>query len=269
MQNNPRVAEVLARVTQAAHEVVRDLQVTEDEWRQALQFVRNVVEADEVVLLSDVLGLSVLVDEITHRTNGATASNVEGPFYRPGAPLHESPALICRRDEPGEPLIVTGMVRGQGGDPLPRAIIDVWHTALNGLYDVQDDDQPEWNCRGRVRADGAGRYEFRTVVPVSYGIPSDGPVGALLRAAGRTGYRPAHIHYKVTAEGHRSLTTMVFFMGDKWLDQDAIGAVKSELVRTLENGEDGCRQLTFDVTLVPHVARSDRPVSPPAVAAIG
>lgn len=244
-----RLASGLPRVMAALQQLVRELRVSDDEWRRVIGFVSDVAAAGELGALSDVLGLSVIVDDNRPHRAGATQSDPEGPFHRPGAPLEDSPARICRDDEPGDRLIVSGRVRSTSGGPLPGSVVDVWHAAANGRYEHQDPDQPEWNLRRRVRADATGRYEFETVVPAAYHIgAADGPVGTLLRCAGRTPVRPAHLHYIVTADDHEPLTTQVFIAGDPWLDADIIGAVKEPLIADVMK-TDGKRRLTFDVTL--------------------
>jgi protocatechuate 3,4-dioxygenase beta subunit len=242
-------------------ELIRELGVTDSEWRKVLAFLGNVVAADELVLLSDVLGLSVLVDDITHGQSAGTASNIEGPYYRAGAPLVRSPAVICRPDEPGEPLTVSGVVRGSRGEPIPHAVVDVWQAAADGRYEHQDETQPKWNLRRRIEVDEQGRYEFRTVLPAPYEIPKDGPVGALLRAVERSAFRPGHIHYRVTAEGYEPVTTMVFIAGDRWLDSDAVWAVKEDLVVNVEDTPGGERRMSFDITLAPASVESEAPAA--------
>jgi protocatechuate 3,4-dioxygenase beta subunit len=183
----------------------------------------------EFVLLSDTLGVSALVDTINNRSReGATPSSLLGPFYREGAPELPMSADLAG-DTKGPRVIVSGRVLA-GDRPVPGAVLDVWQAAPNGLYDVQDPDQPDMNLRGRYRADSDGRYEFRTVEPSFYGIPTDGPVGEMLRAVGRHPNRPAHIHVIVSARGHLPLTTALFSEGDRYLDSDAVLGVRSGLV---------------------------------------
>ncbi len=159
---------------------------------------------------------------------------MEGPFYRPGAPLVAPPVALCADDEPGEVLFVSGQVRSAAdGRPLPGALLDVWQTSQAGLYEHEDPGQPDWNLRRRFHADGAGRYEFRTVAPAPYQIPHSGPVGRLLAAVGRHPWRPAHLHLKVSAPQHKALTTMLYLEGDPWLDDDTIFSVKPALTIAL------------------------------------
>jgi protocatechuate 3,4-dioxygenase beta subunit len=257
MGGEARLVEVTGRLVAALHGALEDLRVTEGELRRALAFLEEVGRAGEFTLLSDVLGVSVLVDRITHGDAGGTESNVEGPFYVPGAPVLDPPYRLAPEDEPGELLLVTGTVTdATTGAPVPGAVLDVWQANADGRYSNEEPGRLDpWHLRGKVPVSEDGSYEFQTVVPPPYEIPKDGPVGRLLRALGRHAFRPAHLHLKVTAPGYRPLTTMVFFAGDPWLGSDAIGAVKESLVVALERGGSGeepsvarCR---FDVRLVP------------------
>lgn len=235
---DPRLHAIVDRLLGDLHATVRDLEITEQELRGALQFLSEVGAAGEWQLLSDVLGISVAVDANSHRPGAeATASNVEGPFYRPDAPLVGPPVTLCGDDEPGEVLFVSGQVRSAGGEPLPGALLDVWQTNENGLYEHEDPSQPAWNLRRRFHAGDGGRYEFRTVAPAAYQIPHSGPVGRFLEAVGRHPWRPAHLHLKLSAPGHRPLTTMLYLDGDPWLDDDTIFSVKPSLIVALERHE--------------------------------
>jgi protocatechuate 3,4-dioxygenase beta subunit len=257
------LAHVVTGLTKALGQELETLGVRDFELQAALQFLTEVGRADEFMLLSDVLGISVLVDRLTHGVDEAvTATNVTGPFYRPDSPLLSPPHVLPGAEE-GEALFVSGTVSdARTGAPIPSAMLDVWQANAEGLYDQQIGDGTEVRFRGRLAADDDGRYEFRTVVPPPYEIPKDGPVGRLLRSLGRHAFRPAHIHIKAAAEGFAPLTTMVFMAGDEYLGSDAIDAVKDALVVGLERveaprriqsrGETGpywtCR---FDVRLRP------------------
>jgi catechol 1,2-dioxygenase len=249
-----RATQVVPDVIRAIHEVLERHGVTEQEWHAALAFLTDVGRADEFVLLSDVTRTSVLIDALTHgaEEGDATASDVEGPMYRDDPPWREKPAKIYERYDgmgDGDVLLVRGTVRSTGGEPLPDAVVDVWQTGPNG-YDFWDPRQPENNFRGRVRPEASGDYEFETMVPTPYTVPTEGPVGRYLEAMGQHPWRPAHIHFKVSAPGHHTLVTQVFFPDDPYLENDTIGAVKPALVRPLEREGDHltCR---FDVTLRP------------------
>jgi protocatechuate 3,4-dioxygenase beta subunit len=217
------------------HAFIREVELTEAEWWQAIQFLTRVGQMcddrrQEFVLLSDTLGVSMLVDAINHATGGvATESTVLGPFYREGA--REVPAgASISLDGRGEPAVVSGRVLSTDGTPLAGAVLDVWEGNENGLYEQQDPDQPDMNLRGRFRTDAEGRYTIVAIKPVSYPIPDDGPVGQMLRALGRHPYRPAHIHFIVSADGHAPLTTHLFAEGDPYLGSDAVFGTKDSLV---------------------------------------
>jgi protocatechuate 3,4-dioxygenase beta subunit len=231
-----RVQEVVERVVRGLCEAIVELGVTEGELRAAIDYLNEVGASHEFALLSDAMEVSVLVDALTHGSAAeATASNVEGPFYKPGAPLLTESYRLAEVDETGEVLFVSGRVTDAVTEEgLPGAMLDVWQANAAGLYDNDDPSLGEFHLRGRMLTGDDGSYEFRTVVPPPYEIPKDGPVGKLLRALGRTAFRPAHVHLKASAEAHAPLTTMVFFRGDPWLQSDAIGAVKDSLVVELE-----------------------------------
>lgn len=182
------------------------------------------------------MGISVLVDDIAYGHESAgTAHNVEGPLYRPGAPLRKPPVKLCRDDEEGDVLYLAGRVTSaQDGRPLAGAMLDVWQTNRRGYYENQDETQPEFNLRGRLLTDEQGRYELRTIIPGAYEVTRGGPVAELLLALGRPAWRPSHIHVKVTCEGFATLTTMLFLPGDPWLQSDTINAVKESLIVKLE-----------------------------------
>ena len=234
---DPRMKAIFTSLVRHLHAFVQDVEPSEAEWWQAVQFLTRVGQMcderrQEFVLLSDTLGVSMLVDAINHRTDrGATESTVLGPFYRDGARELPYGASISQ-DGTGEPAVLTGCVRSAaaGGDPLPNALLDVWETNENGLYEQQDGAQPEMNLRGRFRTDAAGRYKILGIKPVSYPIPDDGPVGQMLRALGRHPYRPAHIHFIVSAAGHLPVTTHLFVKGDPYLESDAVFGTKDSLV---------------------------------------
>jgi protocatechuate 3,4-dioxygenase beta subunit len=248
-----RAREVIPDLVGAIHEVLERHRVTEEEWMAALAFLTDVGRADEFVLLSDVTRTSVLIDALSHGADesGATASDVEGPMYRDDPPWREKPAKIYERYDgmdDGDVLFVRGSVTSAArSEPVADAVVDVWQTGPNG-YDFWDPRQPENNFRGRVRADESGAYEFQTMLPKPYTVPTEGPVGRYLEAMGQHPWRPAHIHFKVTAPGHRTLVTQVFFPDDPYLENDTIGAVKPALVRPLERDGDRltCR---FDIAL--------------------
>jgi protocatechuate 3,4-dioxygenase beta subunit len=250
-----RLAEVVPDILAAIHEALERHRVTEEEWMAALAFLTEIGRADEFVLLSDVTRTSVLIDALSHGEDesGATASDVEGPMRLDDPPWREKPAKIYSEYEgmgDDDPLFVRGTVTSVDGSPLPEAVVEVWQTGPTGGYDVWDERQPEMNFRGRMRVEPDGAYEFQTMLPKPYTVPTSGPVGRYLEAIGQHPWRPAHIHFKVTAPGHRTLVTQVFFPDDPYLENDTIGAVKAALVRPVEKHDD---HLTcdFDIALAP------------------
>ena len=231
---DPRLRELIAALIRHVHGFVTETGLTPEEWLAAVEFLTATGQKcdhrrQEFVLLSDVLGVSSLVD-IVNAAGGATESTVLGPFYVSGAPAREMGDQIGRPED-GSPTFVHGRVTDLAGRPLDRARLDVWQTAGNGLYDTQDPSQPEFNLRGVFVTGPDGSYQFRTVRPVSYPIPADGPVGGLLRGAGRHNWRAAHIHAIVSAPGRRSVTTHIFDADNPYLDSDAVFGVKDSLVR--------------------------------------
>jgi protocatechuate 3,4-dioxygenase beta subunit len=253
---NERLTAVVGDVLSALHEVLERHQVTEQEWMAALAYLTEVGRADEFILLSDVTRTSVLIDALSHAGDetGATASDVEGPLYVDDPPFREgTPAKIYEEYEgmgDADVLLIGGTVTSTSGGPLPEAIVDVWQTGPDGGYDIWDERQPEYNFRGKIRPADDGSYQNQTRLPKPYNVPTEGPVGRYLEAVGQHPWRPAHIHFKVTAPGHRTLVTQVFFPDDPYLDNDTIGAVKPALVRPVERrGEHlGC---DFDIALAP------------------
>jgi hydroxyquinol 1,2-dioxygenase len=193
----------------------------------------------EFILLSDTLGVSMLVDAVNHRKHpGATESTVLGPFYVGGAPLLPLGADIAA-DEAGTPTFVSGQVTDLRDAPIAGATLDVWQTDDDGFYDVQRPEKGEMRLRGRFVADQEGRYRFRTVKPVSYPIPTDGPVGAMLDKLGRHPYRPAHLHVMVSAPDHAPVATHIFVAGDPYIESDAVFGVKPSLILEFKNRSPG------------------------------
>jgi protocatechuate 3,4-dioxygenase beta subunit len=244
---DPRLRQLLTALTRHLHAFVKEVELTEEEWGDAVDFLtRTGQKCDDVrqefVLLSDVLGVSMLVETINHRTGGtSTESTVLGPFHMVDSPSRELGENIAL-DGKGEPCLVTGRVTGPDGEPLAGALVDVWQANADGFYDVQQPDiQPECNLRGLFTADDDGRFWFRTIVPRYYPIPDDGPVGELLTATSRHPYRPAHVHFIATAPGHRPVTTHLFVDDSPYLDSDAVFGVKESLVRRFPLVDDAAR----------------------------
>ena len=256
---DPRLRELLTSLVRHLHAFVRDTEPTVAEWERAIEFLTATghkcdSERQEFILLSDVLGISMLVETINNRkTAGATESTVLGPFHMVASPLRALGDTIDLVGT-GPQCVLEGQVLSADGTPLPGAILDVWQANDQGFYDVQQPDvQPPGNGRGLFTADQDGRYWFRTIVPTHYPIPTDGPVGTLLEATKRHPYRPAHIHFIVTAPGHRPLTTHIFVAGSAYIESDAVFAVKKSLITefTPADGPDQPARANFDIVLQP------------------
>jgi len=229
-----RLKTVMGSLVRHLHEFVRETGLSEAEWVTAIEFLTATGQKcddkrQEFILLSDTLGVSMLVDLINHgKAPGATESTVLGPFYVQGAREMESGSNIAEGVE-GEPTYFSGTVSTADDTPLPGATLDIWSTDGAGLYDVQRADG-KMRARARITADEHGRYAFWTVKPVSYPVPTDGPVGKMLLKMGRHPYRPAHTHMIVAAPGCKTVTTHLFVKGDAYLESDAVFAVKDSLV---------------------------------------
>ncbi|MCE2923646.1 MAG: intradiol ring-cleavage dioxygenase [Roseomonas sp.] len=262
---DPRLRQVAQSLVKHLHGFVRDVEPSFEEWQAAISFLTRIGhmcdgKRQEFILLSDTLGVSMLVDAINHRMpEGATPTTVLGPFYVESAPELPLGAEVARAMK-GEALHVSGHVSTAGGGPIAGAIVDIWHSDEDGYYDVQRADQPDANLRARFRTDAEGRFHFWTLTPTSYPVPDDGPVGELLRATGRHPMRPAHVHFMIAAPGHETLVTHVFVAGDPYLDSDAVFGVKQELIAEFTQypageGPDGkvmnatWRKLEYDFAL--------------------
>ena len=231
---DPRLRELLAALIRHLHAFAAETGLTHREWLAGLEFLTAVGQMcddqrQEFVLLSDVLGLSAMVDHV-NAAPGATEPTVLGPFYRPGAP-HRAAGEHIGRPQDGPPVLIRGRVTATTGAPVEGATLDVWQCSANGLYDTQDPDQPPFNLRGIFTTGEDGGYQFRTARPVSYPIPVDGPVGELLRAAGRSHWRASHVHAIVSAAGYEPVTTHIFDAENSYLRSDAVFGVRDSLIR--------------------------------------
>jgi catechol 1,2-dioxygenase len=256
---DPRLRELLSSLVRHLHAFVRDTEPTIAEWERAIDFLTATgqkcdSQRQEFILLSDVLGISMLVETINNRTaDTATESTVLGPFHMVASParaLGDTIDLVGT----GPQCVLEGRVLSADGTPLPGAVLDVWQANDQGFYDVQQPGvQPAGNGRGLFTADQDGAYWFRTIVPTYYPIPTDGPVGTLLDATKRHPYRPAHIHFIATAPGHRPLTTHIFVAGSPYIESDAVFAVKKSLITefTPAGDPDQPARANFDIVLQP------------------
>ena len=244
---DPRLRELLGALVRHLHAFVRETEPTIAEWEYAIDFLTETgwkcdENRQEFILLSDVLGISMLVETINNRKHGkATESTVLGPFHVVQSPRRELGDTIDLVGT-GEACLVEGRVLNRAGEPVPGAELDIWQANDQGFYDVQQPElQPRGNGRGLFTTDAEGKYWFRTIVPSHYPIPTDGPVGSLLTATQRHPYRPAHIHFIVTAPGYRPLTTHIFVAGSQYIESDAVFAVKKSLITEFKDGK-----ATFD-----------------------
>jgi protocatechuate 3,4-dioxygenase beta subunit len=231
---DPRLRELLTALIKHLHAFAVETELTAEEWMAGLRFLTAVGQMcddqrQEFVLLSDVLGLSSLVESV-NGPEGATEATVLGPFYLPGAPRRELGAAIGRPGD-GEPTLIRGRVTDTDGMPIPGATLDVWQCASNGLYDIQDPEQPPFNLRGDFTTGADGGYSFRTVRPVSYPVPVDGPVGTIFRLTGRHHWRAAHVHAIVGGPGYQAVTTHIFDSANEYNDSDAVFGVRGSLIR--------------------------------------
>ncbi|MEM9394634.1 MAG: dioxygenase [Pseudomonadota bacterium] len=267
---DPRFKEIMNALARHLHAFAKEVHLTHAEWDRGIQFLERMTEftskeRHEFVLLSDVMGLSSLVDMI-NSVPGGTSSSVLGPFHVSGSPTIPI-GYDMKRHYPGQVLLATGIVRSMDGTPIEGAELDIWQTAPNGLYSSQDEEQDTYSFHGIQYTDADGRYGFTTVKPVSYEVPTDGPVGDILNAAGRHAWRPSHLHFIAKAPGHRSLVSEVFAEDDPYLDQDAVFGVRSDLIMRYEEQPSGSfpaegfdlsgkvdgpwLKVEFDLTLVP------------------
>ena len=230
-----RFKEIMGSLIRHLHGFIREVDLTEREWLTAIQFLTATGKKcddkrQEFILLSDTLGVSMLVDAINHRKpGGATETTVLGPFYVSDAKEMPMWADIAG-DAPGGPAYVSGRVLDVDGKPIAGAVLDVWQTDGEGYYDVQRAGGNEQYARGKFTTVADGRYGFKTIKPVSYPVPTDGPVGKMLLGMGRHPYRPAHVHVIATAPGYDRVATHLFVEGDEYLDSDAVFGVKRSLV---------------------------------------
>ncbi len=249
-----RLRQVMTSLVTHLHAFVREVEPTEAEWAAAIRFLTETGHMcddrrQEFILLSDTLGVSTLVELINNRRQpGTTGTSVLGPFFVEHAPP-PSDGVSLLRDGTRPTLRVHGRVAAPDGAPVAGAVMDMWQTAPNGLYDVQDPAQPAGNMRARLHTRADGGFDVLTVRPTPYTIPHDGPVGKLLAAAGRHPWRPSHLHVMIDAPGFRRLTTALYFDGDQHLDSDAVFGVKEALVVRPVPAAGGIDEVRFDFTL--------------------
>lgn len=229
-----RLRELIAGLIKHMHDYVREVDLKPQEWEDAMNFLLRAAKAssderNEFILLSDLLGVSALVDlQEAAKDPEATITTVLGPFYTPGTPEVRYGASLIGANK-GQRILVRGQIRNTRGEPVPGAKIEVWQNADNGLYKVQDPEAPEHNLRATMHTDKQGRYCFATIAPISYEVPDDAAGGELIRAAGRHCWRPAHVHLMITADGYKRHITQIFNEDDDYIDQDAVFGVRGPL----------------------------------------
>ncbi len=242
---DPRLRELVTSLTHHLHAFVRETKVTMEEWSQGIEFLTSVGQMcdatrQEFILLSDVLGVSMLVDAVNHAAEGPeTETTVLGPFFVESSPSFDQGADISSGTL-GEPLYIDIGVSSVDGRPIPGAKIEVWQSDAEGFYDVQRPEIAEgFKLRGTLIADESGRVRLWSILPTAYPIPHDGPVGNLLQATGRHPWRPAHIHFKLTAPGFRPVVTHIFLRDSQYLDSDAVFGVKDLLICEFPRHSEG------------------------------
>ena len=242
--DDPRFKRIMTALITHLHDFVREVKLTEAEWVTAIEFLTDVGKTctdkrQEVILLSDTLGVSVLVITLNHPADqGSVESTVLGPFYwenAPDLPLGSNLAEGVK----GEPAFYSGRVLSADGRPLQNALLDIWSGDGEGNYDMQIPGETAMKARGRIRTDAEGGYRFRSIRPSFYPVPTDGPVGRMLRKMGRHPYRPGHIHMIVSAPGYSPVTTHLFVAGSEYLDSDAVFGMKESLVAQFDRHPPG------------------------------
>jgi catechol 1,2-dioxygenase len=241
-----RAETLVSSLLDAIRGVIVEHDVTYKEYATAKQWLIDVGEAGEWPLFLDVF-VETTVERNAFRGRAGSTGTILGPYHLPDAPVLEAPFELPRREkEAGDPLTLTGRVTDADGTPLAGAVLDVWHADADGFYSGFHPDLPAGILRGKVVADGEGRYEVNTILPAPYTIPHDGPTGAMVAACDWHPWRPAHIHLIVEAPGHEPLITQLFFKGGEYLDGDVAGAVKEDLVVTPVDG-----RVDYDFALAP------------------
>jgi hydroxyquinol 1,2-dioxygenase len=242
--DDPRFKRVMTSLITHLHNFVREVKLTESEWLTAIRFLTEVGQTctdqrQEFILLSDTLGVSVLVITLNHPADkGSVESTVLGPFYWEGAPDLPRGSNLAEGVK-GEPAFYSGRVLSADGRPLENALLDIWSGDGEGNYDMQTTGETGMKARGRIRTDAEGRYWFRSIRPTFYPVPTDGPVGRMLRKMARHPYRPGHIHMIVSAPEHLAVTTHLFVAGSQYLDSDAVFGMKESLVAQFDRHPPG------------------------------
>jgi hydroxyquinol 1,2-dioxygenase len=235
-----RLKQIMEALVRHLHALAREVDLTPEEWLGAIAFLTKTGQActefrQEFILLSDTLGLSALINALHDRrgTDLSTKSSLLGPFYRQDSPTFQLGESIAK-SMPGPPIGIYGRVVDSHGKGIPHASIEIWQPDENGYYDLQKHDPSEMDLRGRFFTDADGKYHLRTICPTGYMIPMDGPVGDMIRAQGRHGYRPAHIHFLIGGPGYREVVTALYIEGDSHIESDTVFGVTDSLVATVK-----------------------------------
>ena len=254
---DPRLREIMLSLVKHLHGFVKDVKLTEAEWFEAIRFLTATGHKcddirQEFILLSDTMGVSMVVDLLSNRKPaGATESTVFGPFHREGVTELPMGSNIAPKDTKGTPTTISGRVLDTAGTPIGGAVLDVWQANSEGFYDAQLPNHDELHMRGIFRTGPDGRYWFTTTRPVHYSIPLDGPVGTMLKATNRHGWRPAHTHFRISAPGCEPVTTHLFDRIDPYLKSDAVFGVKDSLIVDFTDDGKGGTTAEFDFVLAP------------------
>ncbi len=240
---NPRLKQIMAALVRHLHAFAREVDLTPEEWIEGIRFLTAVGQKctphrQEFILLSDTLGMSSLINALHDRRakEAATKSSLLGPFYRQDAPMMELGDSIISKSE-GSEVVFYGRVSNSAGQGIPNALVQIWEPDETGNYDLQKHDPSVMDLRGCFHADAEGRYYFRGLCPLGYMIPMDGPVGDMIRAQKRHGYRPAHIHFVISAPGYRELVTALYVAGDEHLDSDTVFGVSESLIVSVNKND--------------------------------
>jgi hydroxyquinol 1,2-dioxygenase len=253
---DPRLKEIMLSLVRHLHGFAREVKLTEAEWLKGIEFLTQTghitnAQRQEFILLSDVLGLSMLTVVMNNdKPDACTQATVLGPFHVEDAPHYKLGDDVANGAK-GQPCQVQGSVKGVQGEAVAQARIEVWQSDEKGLYDVQYADRSQHQARGILTADAQGRFHFQSILAMPYPIPHDGPVGQLLEATARHPWRPAHLHFKIEAPGYETLITHVFRKDDPYLASDAVFGVRESLVTDWLQLADGSYQLDFDFVLNP------------------
>lgn len=253
--DNPRLRSVIAILIKHLHACAKEMRMTDQEWEFAWDFMKRMAEktgplGNEFIFFADVMGLSQLIEILNHgEQEQPVGVTLLGPFFRAGAPFRERGASIVSDDAPGARARISGRVFEFENDAsIEGAILDIWQAAANGLYENQDEQQPDYHLRGRFRTDENGTFELIALMPTTYRIPDDGPVGEFLKIAKRPSIRPAHIHVIVSAPGYETLVTQIFVKGDPDIEDDVVFTASQNMVGDFRQEGDAFR-LTYDFPL--------------------